>query len=470
MPELESKAEEETFKKLGGKEKIEYSHDYYQETEYPKPIKRYHLVWESPTLSIEEPYYWVLKYLNTDADFPKVEKLIDIFSAAESSAFFGASQTRLGAQQDKVSQYLATIGKMTRELFQLVRELRIIDERVDYYEKSDKGDVSSDIVLKGIWVDQVEGGGKNPASVYGLAREVQFISLPDLFFSTHILDPDKVDDLVEKTRGQFNVAVKNVLKRKLKQYLVWKKTTYGELVNRRRFTLQYLRQHFDVIKMYIDWVKPYLKYIRRLHMDVKKMGQPEIISAFESSLIEVELLAIRPFGEYNACVVAHFLFTTKPQMQFAVEGYHRGPIHIGKADIELRGYAWTDEQIKSYKQLKDREDMKLITSIDRSLETAMESLGEDLLNYLKESGEKIGLEMYKKGEKAEARPKPSLLRRMFRDFISEKPKEEKPKKGKKKKVDKAAEKKSKDSAEKYLFGQMWLCYKNFKKAHGMIQW
>ncbi|HLC89179.1 MAG TPA: hypothetical protein VJG49_04025, partial [Candidatus Nanoarchaeia archaeon] len=97
----------------------------YNKTGFPEPIKTFHLSWEVPDLTIEEPYFWYLQELQYT--FPIIEKLEDSFSAAEHSAVFGISQQRLGAQQDKVSQFLATTGKMIKELFQMVRELRIID-------------------------------------------------------------------------------------------------------------------------------------------------------------------------------------------------------------------------------------------------------------------------------------------------------------------------------------------------------
>ncbi len=82
------------------------------------------------------------------------------------------SQQRLGAQQDKISQFLATTGKMIKELFQMVRELRIIDERLGYYDAvaQEIGKPlaqrrkSDDITLKGMFVDLVQGGGKSAAS------------------------------------------------------------------------------------------------------------------------------------------------------------------------------------------------------------------------------------------------------------------------------------------------------------------
>ena len=105
----------------------------YISTGFPKPQKSYRLTYEVYDLSIEEPYFWVLDTLKDS--FPIVEKLEDSFAAAENSAFFGVTQQRLGAQQDKATQFLVAVGKMVKELFQIVRELRILDERIHYYDQ-----------------------------------------------------------------------------------------------------------------------------------------------------------------------------------------------------------------------------------------------------------------------------------------------------------------------------------------------
>src|SRR3989339_1128973 len=284
-------------------------------TGFPKPARRYRLHYEGYNISIEEPYFWVLHYLRYFGGFPRIDKITDVFAAAENSAFFGASQQRIGLQQDKVSQFLATIGKMVRELFQLVREMRVLDERLSYYADSytnSPSAESAEITLKGIWVDLVEQGAKNPASVYGMAREVQFTTLPDLFFSTHPKKQEDVDDVVERERGAFNRKIREVLKRKLRTFLAWKEHTFEEMKTRRKFTLKFLRQHYEIIKMYIAWVKPYLRNIERLQLDQSKTETPDLLVAFETSMIEVELLARKPgpkFGNksVNQCLLIHYL-------------------------------------------------------------------------------------------------------------------------------------------------------------------
>src|SRR3989339_1534275 len=359
-------------------------------TDYPKPITKYRLFVEGFNISIEEPYFWCLDYLRYMWGYADIDKITDIFSAAENSAFFGASQQRLGLQQDKASQFLATIGKMVRELFQLVRELRILDERLSYYYDSftpSRSSESAEITLKGIWVDLVEQGAKNPASVYGMAREVQFTTLPDLFFSTNPKKQEDVDVVVEKERGQFNRKVKEVLKRKLRSFLAWKEHSYDELKNRRKFTLKYLRQHFEIIRMYMNWVKPYLKNIQRLQLDQSKSDTPDLIVAFESSMIEVEILAVKP-GKINQCILMHYLFRTRPEMNYSQE-YQRGPIHLGRVEIDFRAYAWSDKDIENYKRLRDQEYFKLLGVVDGSVKAALEALGDELMRYLKEAGEEF---------------------------------------------------------------------------------
>jgi len=464
-------------------EMAEESRDYpHIATGYPQSVRRYKLFYEGYNVSIEEPYFWVLHYLRYFCPFPYIDKISDVFAAAENSSFFGAAQQRLGGQQDKVSQFLATIGKMVRELFQLVRELRILDERLGYYADSYKegsrSRESAEITLKGTWVDMVEQGAKNPASVYGMAREVQFTTLPDLFFSTHPQRQEDVDDTVDRERGKFNRKVKEVLKRKLRTFLAWKEHTFEELKNRRVFTLKYLRQHYEVIKMYMAWVKPYLRNIQRLQLDQSKTETPDLIVAFESSMIEVEIMARKPtkdteYGEHgkvNSIILQHFLFRTRPDMSYSQE-YQRGPIHVGRIEINFRAYAWTDREVENYKKMRDQEDFQLLGILDASVKAAMEALGDELMRYLQEAGE----EMEKPAEdkktlikaKSLADPYVSVFKGLSELFGKKK---REAKKTTPKKVNVLQLEIAKKAAEADAKSNMWNMYHHFKKNHGMLNW
>jgi hypothetical protein len=465
--------------------------------DYPKPLSKYILVYETPSLSIEPVYYYIVDMLESFG-FPIIDKVTDIFTAAEHSSFYGASAQRLGLAQDKVAQYLASVGKMVKDLFQLVRELRWIDERLQYYrnamgedlltpeeKKQEKkltpGEVErrkqgAEVALKGLWVDLVDGvvgGQRTGSNLWTMAQQLQFSTLPDLFFSIHPPDKEIVGEYVDKEAKEFNKMVRMTLKRKLYSYLAWKESTYEEMNNRRKFVLNYLRQHFNIIKMYMNWVKPYLKHIEKLQAPPEKMSSAQIISAFEGSLVDVEVLARyipNPNKKVYSCVLLTIQYRTRPQMQYAAEGgYHRGPIHVGVAKIFWRTYAWDEKKINNYMAMRNREDLELLAGIDKSLKDAMDALGDDFLKYLKEA--EFGKPEEEKKPEAK-KPKMDYFQPV-KDMVGG-GKEifstlksslniPKPKPG-----DPLAPEKGKAEGMALFWG--WMSYKLFKKGHRMLTW
>ncbi len=458
-------------------EVTEIAFNYYGKTGFPIPTKSYKLVWVVYDMTIEEPYFWIINTMKEY--FPIIEKLEDSFSAAENSSLFGISQQRLGGQQDKVSQFLATTGKMIKELFQMVRELRIIDERLIYYKGSDaqlkkniaerkKGD---EITLKGMFVDLVQGGGKSAASIYGMAQQLEFITLPDLFFDAPpFKDTDELDVYVKNMSKDFNENVLRVLLRHLNQFTVWKKRTFKEHKDRRRFMLRYLKQHFDIIQMYITWIKPYLRHVEKLTMKEENLNSVDIVSAFEGSMIDLEVMARKrtPVGNSgaNGCILATFNYRTRPDMKFVQEGYQRGPVHTGLLEMNLRVYFWSDEQLKNYKDLKRAESLELIGNVSGSVREAMKALGDELDHYIKEAEKNDGSE-----DEEATEVEKSLMEKLLGDFYT--PKKKKASTGPTAKELKAQQegiKKAFKGLNKPLVLGCWNTYKNFKKAHRMVQW
>lgn len=460
----------ELLEKYGFEEEVaEVALGIYDKTGYPQSIKKYEMFWEVPDMNVEEPYYWVID--NIRQTIPKIEKIEDSFSASENSAFFGVTQQRLGIQQDKVGQFLATTGKMVKELFQMVRELRILDERLTYYEESSsqldkepaKRSKAAEITLKGIFIDLVQGGGKNPASIYGMARELEFITLPDLFFDAPpFKNTAEMESHIESLKANFNEALLRVLIRHLRQFLEWKKRTHKEHANRKEFMLKYLRQHYSIIQMYLAWLKPYLRTIQKLNMKEGSELSYNMISAFESSLIDIEIIGHKP--NLTHCMLISFNYRTRPHMKFVQEGYQRGPVHVGQLRYVVRVMDWDKKQIAQYKKMKDEETLLLMGDLSGSVQESMEALGEELERYLKEAE---GLKEEKEGEeKKKEKKKYYLAEKMFGDFINfEKLREITAKKEKKE-----------EKPVKLGNGQMamlisgWMTYKNFKKAHRMITW
>jgi len=462
-------------------EEQEFSNNQVMLMDYPKSIKKWFLTVESQSNSVE-PYYYFCMHEAGDWGYTYFDKVTDIFTAAEHSSFYGAAAQRLGLAQDKVGQYLATIGKMIKDMFQLVRELRWIDERVRYYEDCDSKDMKKSNIamtaLKGLWVDLVDGvvgGQRTGSNLFTMAQQLQFSALPDLFFDIHPGTVNEIKKVVEEKAGEFNKTVKRALERKLYNFLAWKESTYKEIMNRKQFTIRYLRQHYNVIKMYISWCKPYIKHIERLRGNDSRLNSPDVISAFESSMVEIEVIGRQlpqDNEKYYACLMMTFEYKTKPSMQYQAEGYHRGPIHIGITSISWREYIWTKEDIEKYKTMRDEEDLEMLKSIDESLRDAMESLGDDLLKYLKEAEEQI--------EEPEAAAAPvkkpkglgDIFKETFAGFFPKKPIVTKVKKPSKKAIKAAQQKESEEKARaKKIVGVTgFKNYEIFKKAHGMLAW
>jgi hypothetical protein len=458
----------------------------------PEAVHTLRMVREVFNQSVEAHYFFLLNQIRDDFGFHEATKITDIFTASEQSAFWGQAQQRLSIQQGQVSNYLATIGKLTKELFQIVRELRILDERLDLYTASEKAiekqdsvnarktSQSAEIVLRSYWVDLKDGGVKSPGSVYGLASTLGYTALPDLFFAAPPMKKGEVDSYVNSLR--FNLKLKNVLKNKLQAFIVWKEHTHKELKNRHRFTLKFLRQHYNSIQMYINWVKPYLRNVRRLSQNFEKTISEDIIGAFEGSVTEIEVMFSRPLpgSFYQPIIVMNMVYRTSPRMEYHQEGYqHKGPVHVGRTEFTLRGYAWSDEERKNYLRMREEEVMDILGDIDVSLKESIEALGDDLRDYLKQAGEEFPEDIKEKEEKQVAAKKameglketaePFLaifggFKEIFGPLL---PSMKKRSKGEKSDWQKDKDRGAAIGAMEFV---LYNAYKNFKKMYRMATW
>ncbi len=375
------------------------------EDAYPQPISRYRLVVEKYNASLEETYHWLLQFLRHDLGYPHVEKIYDIFSASESSGTFGNMGQRLAIQQDRAREYLIQIGALVKQLFQIVRELRIIDERLEPYSMWETSK-SADITLKNLYINLVENpNGQNPDSIYALARQHNFVVLPDLFLNTHIYDLDKIDKEVDNgSTKEFNNMVKTVLKRKLFQYINWKEKSEKELISRRAFQLKYLRQHWSVIKLYMSWIKPYLKSAARLTPDQTQLDSADLVTAFDNTILEVEVLGKKPINirkkdNHFKVILLSFKYNSKPVLTYKPEYQQQITSHTGKVTVTFRSYSWHKDDIEAYKNMRQQEDMGMLNSITGHVIGSYEALGEEFEKYLEEAGEEEAVKKKEEREK-----------------------------------------------------------------------
>jgi hypothetical protein len=279
---------------------------------------------------------------------------------------------------------------------------------------------------------------------------------------------EQLNKMVDKLDTTLNL--RNVLKRKLSDFLNWKEANFKELKVRKNFELKYLRQHYNIIHMYLQWVKPYMKHMAKLRGDIEKADSAELISAFEGSMIEIEILGQRLEAgnkKVFTCILETLDYRTRPALSYQQEaGFHRGPIHMGEMKLTYRAYTWTKKEIEAFKKMKQKEDLEMFEQISAGVKATMDAIREDLDKYLKEAGEVTETKKEKQKPESVLSPFTSIgkgFSDVFGMFI---PSPSKPGA----KAEKAQIKAEKETAKKAVELTLWLNYKTFKKAHRMLTW
>ena len=451
------------------------------EVEYPKPKKHYRLILQKQHLNIEEMYYWIMTHLSEDWGLHKVEKIKDIFAGSETGRIFGEQGQRLSIQQKQVSELMQTMGMLVKGVFQLVREIRLVKERLTVYRQGSEKDKSAEVVLKGYWVDMKDGGAQNPGSVYGLQQKLGYAVLPDLFFGAPIITKSEdVESHIKELRKNFNERVCEVLSRKLKSYVLWRENTFQEHIVREKILLNQLRTTYSSIQLYLTWLRPYLQNVSRLQQNMDFQNSGSLISAFDGSMIGIEILCYRDIGEYNPVVMVSMDYRSTASGDLS-EGY--GPkvsSPVGKVEIHLRGYAWSKKEIENYKKLREQESLEIISKMNLGITESLNAMGDELRKYLEEAGGESFQEKKEEDKKEEDKPPQSNplepfteiysgLKEMFgalspvnfSELI----------KGDKEEREKAAKKqKAIQGAEGEMAFKIWQTYKNFKKSHRLVTW
>ena len=109
---------------------------------------RFKLVLESMGAGVEKYYFWIQRFLKEEPEHGlgfNVEKIKDVFGASAGSSFQSQIGTKASAIQQQLSNYLTQIGQLVKSLHPQVRELRILDERIGYYDDSAKGDEAAEV-------------------------------------------------------------------------------------------------------------------------------------------------------------------------------------------------------------------------------------------------------------------------------------------------------------------------------------
>lgn len=434
-----------------------------------EPLKKYFIEIDDIGAGVEQHYFHLLNLLRLNKY--KVDKTKDVFASSEMSSFWADMARRRSEQEQRAMQLMATLNGMVKDLFKVMRSMLIMEERLSFYEKSKEGDPAGDSSLKDIWVTLVEQGSKNPASVLGMATQVGFAPLPDYFYTTQVKEGADIDKTVEAY--DVSEKMKYVLKRKLSQFTAWRGRTEKELRTRLRFLKSVLKAHISQIRLYAQWLKPYLKAINRLR--TLQEEKPELVTAFETAWLEIQLEATKPnekdYGDYIPVIKLSITQTTLPGEAFQ-QNYQKGYLHRGKVGMTFEAFLYKKDE---FEKEKKKGDVDLIDFLIENVNESITEIKDDLIRVMNEDYEKIMNPKKKKEEKKEERKRG--MKRMVLEvfpFLSFLFREKKKEKGPnffsaiiKTQNDAYTDKKNKDAAKKVLEEDIWKVYETFKKTRGM---
>ena len=402
---------------------MEFRRNEFIKTSYPSPAARHVLSIVDPNYSfLEKSYLWLLDHITNAVGFTRAVKIIDSYGSSVGTDHWQIMFDRQRNVQRTITEILQSVGVLVKDIFPMIHELTMWDERLKWHEMSDNGLPAGDKALKGAWTDIVEGGPENQGSIFGLARNAGFVTLPDLFFSTFVRTPEEVDKVVDSMEHA-NIQVKSILKRKLVQFLTWKEHTKKEIEQRKRFTVRYLRQHIASIELNMSWLAPYLRQTKYLKENADFQDHASVISTFDNAKFEVESLCTKKTDDkYKPVVLLNVQYLSTPERGGGGPYQYSSFQHSGSMTVTFRGYAWTDEQIANYKKMREEEAFELLGSFDAGFKAAMDELKSEIKKYieqaegeLKESEDektirdlKEKLEEYEKTDNPKKKKSPSM--------------------------------------------------------------
>ncbi len=397
---------------------------------YVNPVWEHKIVYDSTSEQLEPIYFWILDFLNEKIT-TDVEKIEDNFSASVGGGFFSEIGQKATKMQEEGMKIMGTINTLIRTIINLIYDLKDFEIRLAQYEKAEHKDKkiadAALLSLKNIWLDKVDMPQKGQGAIHQMTYQLGFTTLRDAFFM--------VNSMAEVDKLDLNDTVKRVLKPRLAEFQEWHKRSYQELKKRFEIEKNYLRSEVSALKLYTRWAKPYLKAAEELRMRAGKTREktdrivdPELVTAFNSMILELKLLAKKPIDsakaaiekkipesfkkitskkKYYSCLLIEFKFRGIPYR--SPQGHY---LFGGRAEVSFKAYALNSDELKYLNQEMDKDDLATaLNLVQDTTEGSLNQIQEDLEHFIEEK-------TVEKKEKKEVN-KPLELKNLKKDDFKE---------------------------------------------------
>ncbi len=274
---------------------------------------KYELIIEAP-YALEPVYYWTINTLKRDFDYSKIIKNEEWISVPVRSPEFEKWQRSLAYSMEEAMKIVGQIHNVVQGLSKTLHDYSRVKELLELADKKKNPD---EIALKGLWVDFVDS--RSGASIANMIKKYSMYGLRDLFFKVNSVE--EVDNLVKK--GITNQRIASILKRKIEEYKAWKKNWIIHVKNLAKILEERIKSAKGTINMYKEWVRPFLKAVRRTVTRVEPL-QAETLEVGSNIYSVAEILAPKGFdfknlkSDYGSFVPAlgiHFEFIYGPSGQ-----------------------------------------------------------------------------------------------------------------------------------------------------------
>lgn len=439
------------------------------------PSMEYKLMYDSSAETLEPVYFWILDMMDNQGF--KTEKLIDTFASSPGSGHFSELQGKASQMQQESSRVLGTINNIIKGVLNLIYDLKEFKIRLSHYDAAkskDKAVKEAGILsLKQIWMDKVDFAQRGQGSINALTSgNLQFITLRDAFMMVN--SPEEVDKL------DLNERVKRILKPRVQEFFEWKIRSEAELRKRYEIEKLYLKSQVEAVKLNTRWAKPYLRAAAQLMQNEKLIGNPGLVTAFNSVILSLSLFGtieinvkdeveakqlprefkkMRNLRKYYAVGVVDFNFRGIPSKQ----GQHY--TFGGRSDVHFRAYTLNEDEIALLKDKLEESDLKTALGFVEGMTTgSLDQLKVDIDEILEEDEEKK-----KKDEITDP------FSALFSFIKPAKPKDKKEQEKEKLNLLKQKGIKKENYAEKYLralaeataMNRVFSVYDLYKKGHSM---
>jgi hypothetical protein len=357
---------------------------------YKNPVWDNSLTYETSIDNLQPVYFWIIDFA---PKFFDIEKMYDNFTASPGSTYFtdlGQRATKMQEEGMKILGYVNTVIKSVLNLIYDLKEFEQLFKDYDNFKSEDpKTRQLGMLSLKQRWMSTVDAK-RGMGSLDNLGHQYGFTLLRTAFMAaTSVKEVDTMD---------INDLNKRILQPRMSEFMEWAKLSEIELRKRYAIEKSYLKNQINTLKLYTEWVKPYLSAAKQLGMSPAGTS-PSIVSVFGTMILNLEILGTKEFDVEEFIVakdlpekfrkakmrkiykvsIINFSFRTFPTQQ---------SMHSGRVDIGFKSYALNEDEVKYLRLLKwnqDKEDIFAVTSVTQE---TLDTLKEDIDRYTQDKDEK----------------------------------------------------------------------------------